>query len=514
MTSSKTSGILLHPTSLPGPFGIGDLGPTAYAFAHFLLSSGQAVWQVLPLGPTGYGNSPYSSYSAFAGNTLLISPKELVHDGLLDESDLENSLGFPGERVDFEAVRTFKDDLLRKAFANFKSQVETSMREDFALFCGRNAAWLNDYSLYRALKDKHGGAAWIDWKPQLAFRNPAALAAEEAQLEDEINAQRFFQFVFFRQWLALKKYCNGHGIKIIGDLPIFVAHDSADVWAAPDQFKLNAELKPSVVAGVPPDYFSKMGQLWGNPLYNWERMETERYSWWVKRMAMTLQLFDGVRLDHFRGFVAAWEIPAEGKTAERGSWVEGPGAKLFREFERVLGKLPLIAEDLGVITPEVDALRDEFGFPGMRVLQFGFDGEQENIHLPHNYTANTVAYTGTHDNDTTAGWFAALGLKEANEIAIGALGKVDELKTPREFCLEYLNSDGTDIHWDFIEAIFGSAAQMAIVPLQDVLGLGTKARMNLPSSIEGNWLWRFRKEDLTERLGQRLRELSASYGRG
>ncbi len=510
MISSKTSGILLHPTSLPGPFGVGDFGPSAFAFADFLISSGQKIWQVLPLGPTGYGNSPYSSYSAFAGNTLLISPQLLVRDGFLKESDLESSPDFPNERVDFEAVQRFKDDLLRKAFANFKSQNETGLHKDFVDFCESNA-WLDDYALYRALKKKHGGTSWIDWETELANRNPAALAAENARLADEIAAQRFFQFIFFRQWFALKKYCNDRGIKIIGDLPIFVAYDSADVWAAPDQFKLNAELKPTVVAGVPPDYFSETGQLWGNPLYNWQRMEAQRYSWWVKRMETTLHLFDAVRMDHFRGFVAAWEIPVEEKTAERGVWVEGPGTKLFRELELVIGKLPLIAEDLGVITPEVDDLRDEFGFPGMRVLQFGFDGDLENIHLPHNYPLNTVAYTGTHDNDTTAGWFEALA--EEGEPEFRESEKVGQSESPRRHCLDYLNSDGAEIHWDFIEAVMASAAEMAIVPLQDVLGLGTEARMNLPGSCEGNWLWRFREEQLTASIARRMQALSMSHGR-
>ncbi|HWN11347.1 MAG TPA: 4-alpha-glucanotransferase [Pyrinomonadaceae bacterium] len=509
MITSKTSGILLHPTSLPGPFGIGDLGPAAYAFADFLISSGQGVWQVLPLGPTGYGNSPYSSYSAFAGNILLISPQRLVRAGLLKEFDLENSPDFPTESVDFEAVKSFKDDLLLRAFANFKSQNETSLRKDFVAFSERNA-WLDDYALYGALKQKHGGAAWIDWEPELANRSPAALAAEKTRLVDEIAAQRFLQFIFFRQWFSLKNYCNDRGIKVIGDLPIFVAYDSADVWAAPDQFKLNAELKPAVVAGVPPDYFSKTGQLWGNPLYNWERMEAERYSWWVKRMEMTLHLFDAVRMDHFRGFVSAWEIPAGEETAERGAWIEGPGAKLFGELERGMGKLRLIAEDLGVITPEVDDLRDEFGFPGMRVLQFGFDGDLENTHLPHNYPENTVAYTGTHDNDTTVGWFEALAGEDKPEVRES---EREELEDRRRFCLDYLKSDGSEIHWAFIEAVLGSPAEMAIVPLQDVMGLGTEARMNLPGSSEGNWRWRFRKEDLTEQLAQRLKALSTSNGR-
>lgn len=512
MTTSKTSGLLLHPTSLPGPFGIGDLGPAAFAFADFLVSSGQSVWQVLPLGPTGYGNSPYSSYSAFAGNTLLISPDQLVQEGLLLITDLEDAPSFPDNRVDFEAVQRFKDALLRKAFENFNSNEQMRRHYDFLVFCADNYVWLDDYVLFRALKEKHDGAAWIDWEPQLVRRDPVALATAQAHLEREMAAQRFFQFIFFRQWLSLKKYCNERGIKIVGDLPIFVAYDSADVWTAPDQFKLNSELRPTVVAGVPPDYFSETGQLWGNPLYDWERMEADGYSWWVTRMEKTLKLFDAVRMDHFRGFAAAWEIPAGEATAEGGAWVEGPGPKLFREFERVLGKLPLIAEDLGVITPEVEALRDEFGFPGMRVLQFGFGSEMENLHLPHNYPANVVAYTGTHDNDTTVGWFDSVS--SANELAAaGEVEPVEEIESQEAFCLEYLNSDGTEIHWDFIDAVFGTPAQMAIVPLQDVIGLGNEARMNLPSSTEGNWEWRFQDRDLTAAIARRLKALAISHGR-
>ncbi|MBC8029888.1 MAG: 4-alpha-glucanotransferase [Pyrinomonadaceae bacterium] len=515
MITSRASGILLHPTSLPGPFGIGDLGPEAYSFVDFLISSGQSVWQLLPVGPTGYGNSPYSSYSAFAGNTLLISPEELVDEKLLQQIDLDGAPVFSEDRIDFEAVQKFKDHLMRKAYRNFKRIDDAVLQNEFAAFCERNASWLNDYALFRALKESRGEAGWADWEPELARRDAAAIASEGVRLREKIEAQQFYQFIFFRQWFALKKYCNERGIKIIGDLPIFVAHDSADVWANPDEFKLDSELRPTVVAGVPPDYFSETGQLWGNPVYNWERMEAQRYSWWLKRMASTLELFDAVRMDHFRGFVAAWEIPAGRETAERGAWVAGPGEKLFREFERTLGELPLIAEDLGVITPEVDALRDAFGFPGMRVLQFGFSGDLENIHLPHNYPENTVAYTGTHDNDTAVGWFDSAGeAKESDEIKVEEQRNAEDVTPEKEFCLEYLKSDGKEIHWDFISAVLASAANSAIVPLQDVLGLGTGARMNLPNSAEGNWSWRYRKHDLTEQLARRLRDASWLHGRG
>jgi len=505
----RTSGVLLHPTSLPGPFGIGDLGPEAYAFADFLIASGQRLWQVLPLVPTGYGNSPYSSYSAFAGNTLLISPQLLVNERLLTAADLQQAPDFPEGRVNFEGAQKLKDELLRKAFDNFKLSIDISLRNEFAEFCVRNLSWLNDYALFRALKESHNGAGWREWALELARREEAAIARAEERLRDEISAQKFYQFIFFRQWLALKNYCTERGVKIVGDLPIFVAYDSADVWANPDLFKLDGELRPTVVAGVPPDYFSETGQLWGNPLYDWERMEAQQYSWWVRRMEKTLQLFDAVRMDHFRGFVAAWEVPAGEKTAERGEWVSGPGEKLFREFEHVLGTLPLIAEDLGVITPDVNELREAFGFPGMRVLQFGFSDDLENIHLPHNYPRNTVAYTGTHDNDTTVGWFRAMGSRtETGETNSSAQQNLDEVKREKEFCLEYLKSDGKEIHWDLVDAVLGSAANTAIVPLQDLLGLGTEARMNLPSSTEGNWSWRYRNHDLTERLARRLKGLS------
>jgi 4-alpha-glucanotransferase len=503
MNFPRASGILLHPTSLPGGLGVGDFGPEAYKFVDFLVSAGQSLWQVLPLGPTGYGDSPYACYSAFAGNTLLISPERLFDAGLVD-GDLKPDLN--ANRVDFGAVHQRKEDLLRKAYQNYIKTTDTKLRSAFETFAQRYAHWLDDYALFRALKDAHNGVAWNEWEPSLARRTPAALERAREQRHDEIEAQMFYQFLFFEQWFALKSYANKHGVKIVGDLPIFVAQDSADVWTNPDQFKLDKNGRPLVVAGVPPDYFSSTGQLWGNPLYNWERMEADGFKWWIERVRATLSVVDIARVDHFRGFAACWEIPGGDKTAERGQWVEAPGRELFTAIRKTLGELPIIAEDLGVITPDVVALRDDFGFPGMRILQFGFGGDTKNIDLPHNYVANVVAYTGTHDNDTTVGWFESV----AGE---GSTRTAKQIERERQFCLDYLNSDGAEIHWDFIRAVLASVANTAIVPLQDVLGLGTEARMNLPNSTEGNWSWRYRAGALNDTIATRLKQLTTLYGR-
>ncbi len=505
MNFSRSSGILLHPTSLPGRFGVGDLGPQAYAFADFLSASGQGLWQMLPLGPTGYGDSPYACYSAFAGNTLLISPDRLVVDGLLRKEDLVAESAADG-RVDFDAVHKFKELILRAAFTAFKQESEPDLRAAFQEFCRRNASWLEDYALFRALKDAHGGIAWNEWEPSLVRREPDAVRVAQDELSEQIEAQKFYQFLFFRQWFDLKSYCNGLGIKIIGDIPIFVAHDSADVWTNPDQFKLHPDGRPVVVAGVPPDYFSKTGQLWGNPLYHWEGMLADGFAWWIERVKATLQTVDIVRIDHFRGFVACWEIPGGDQTAEHGRWVDAPGRELFIAIRKALGELPIIAEDLGVITPEVEKLRDDFGFPGMRILQFAFSSDPKNRDLPHNYHSNVVVYTGTHDNDTTVGWFQSV----AGE---GSTRDAAQIEIEREFCLNYLNTEGREISWDFIRAVLASVADTAIVPLQDLLELGTDARMNLPNSTAGNWSWRFKAVALNDELAKRLRDLTALYGR-
>ena len=491
----RSSGILLHPTSLPSPFGIGDLGPEAYKFVDFLVEAGQSLWQVLPLAPTGYGDSPYASYSAFAGNTLLISPERLVDEGLLNQSDLEER---PVGPVDYGAAHQLKADLLARAYERFSKTNKTNLRSEFESFQQQQSYWLEDYALFRALKDEHGGVAWTEWGP---------IAGARERLKSQIEAHEFSQFLFFRQWSALRQYCHERGIKIIGDFPIFLAHDSADVWINPEQFKLDSTGKPLVVAGVPPDYFSSTGQFWGNPLYNWERMQADGFKWWIERVRAMFALVDIARADHFRGFAACWEIPAGETTAENGKWVSTPGRELFNSIRRSLGELPIIAEDLGVITDDVVALRDDLGFPGMRVLQFGFGGDpKESVDLPHNYVRNVVAYTGTHDNDTAVGWFNSV----ANEGSIRTAKQIDE---QRQFCLQYLNTNGEEIHWDFVRAVWASVAERAISPLQDVLGLGSEARMNLPNSTEGNWSWRFKTGDLTSGIALRLRDLNRLYGR-
>ena len=506
MTFARASGILLHPTSLPGPHGIGDLGEEAYRFADFLSASGQSLWQVLPLGPTGYGDSPYACYSAFAGNTLLVSPGRLHKENLISESDLAGLPPLPEATIDFRAAHERKDAILAKAFATYQRITDNEFRSEFETFAEQNAAWLDDYALFRALKTAHVGKPWYEWERSLVRRAPAALARAKTELHEQIEEQKFSQFIFFRQWSELKSYCNRRGIQIIGDIPIFVAHDSADVWTNPEQFKLNPDGSPIVVAGVPPDYFSETGQYWGNPLFNWDHMLADGFRWWIERVRAALETVDIARIDHFRGFAACWEIPGSDKTAERGRWVEAPGRQLFNAIRNALGQLPIIAEDLGVITPDVESLRDEFNFPGMRILQFAFSSDKKNIDLPHNYHQNVVVYTGTHDNDTTVGWFNS-GAGE------GSTRTAAQIECERQFCMKYLKTEGKEIHWQFIRAVLASVANTAIVPLQDVLGLGSEARMNLPNSTAGNWLWRFRAGDLSEKLSARLRELTDLYGR-
>jgi 4-alpha-glucanotransferase len=495
INKKRLSGVLLHPTSFPGPYGIGDLGPEAYKFVDLLVSAGQSLWQVLPLGPTGYGDSPYACYSAFAGNTLLVSPEQLFKEGLLDAAPTAAS---DRSQVDFGEAHRLKDQILRSAYERYTKTTDTSLRSAFETFAQLQSHWLEDYALFRALKDANGGVAWNEWEP--------ALESARDELREEVEAHMFYQFLFFRQWFALKTYANERGISVVGDLPIFVAHDSADVWTNPEQFKLDKNGKPIVVAGVPPDYFSSTGQLWGNPLYNWDRMLADGFKWWIERVRATLTVVDIARVDHFRGFAACWEIPGGDKTAERGQWVEAPGKELFTAIRKTLGELPIIAEDLGVITPDVVALREEFGFPGMRILQFGFGSDSKNIDLPHNYVPNVVAYTGTHDNDTTVGWFKSV----AGE---GSTRTAEQIERERKFCMDYLNTDGKEIHWDLIRGVLASVANTAIVPFQDLLGLGTEARMNLPNSTEGNWAWRYQAGALTDKIATRLKDLTQLYGR-
>ncbi len=506
MTFPRASGILLHPTSLPGRFGIGDLGDEAYKFIDFLAESGQTLWQVLPLGPTGYGDSPYQCFSAFAGNAMLVSPARLVEVGFLDKKDIADVPDFDLDRVEFGRVIEYKSGLLRKAFDNFRRTTDTGLRSDFETFNQNAAVWLDDYALYRAMKDARDGAAWNRWEKPLVRRDPEALVAARDALHEEIEAHKFYQYLFFKQWSELKAYCREKRVSIVGDIPIFVAHDSSDVWAQPEQFRLDAEGNPLFIAGVPPDYFSKTGQLWGNPLYDWEQMKADGFHWWIERASATLRLVDILRIDHFRGFAAYWEIPGGDLTAERGRWVPAPGKELFRAIRNALGELPIVAEDLGVITPDVVALREEFKFPGMRILQFGFSTDARNKDLPHNYPPNSVVYTGTHDNDTIVGWFSS----RAGE---GSTRTAEQIEREREFCMNYLSTDGAEVHWDFIRAALASVSNTALMPLQDVLGLGTEARMNLPASTSGNWNWRYRAEMITGAITERLHKLTHLYGR-
>jgi 4-alpha-glucanotransferase len=501
----RLSGVLLHPTSLPSRFGVGDFGKEAYRFIDFLAASGQSLWQILPLGPTGYGDSPYQCFSAFAGNTLLISPERLVEEGLLAKKDLRHIPEFPKTRVDYGSVIPYKTALLEKAFENFTRSTDTDLRVQFIAFTQEAAAWLDDYALFRALKDAHQGVAWNHWKRGYALRQSLALSEARDALLERIEAHRFFQFLFYRQWRALRDYCHERNIKIIGDVPIFIAYDSSDVWANPELFKLNEAGNPVVVAGVPPDYFSKTGQLWGNPIYDWERMQATNFQWWVDRFQATFKVVDIVRIDHFRGFAATWEVPASDRTAERGRWVEVPGRQMFTALRQALGELPIIAEDLGVITPDVEALRDDFNFPGMRIFQFAFRSAT-NSDLPHNYIPHTVVYTGTHDNDTAVGWFNS-------EAGAGSTRTAEQVEAEKSFCLDYLNTRGREIHWEFIRAVFASVADTAIVPLQDIFGSGSEARMNLPASQQNNWQWRYQAKELRANLGARLQHLTTLYVR-
>ena len=490
----RGSGLLLHPTSLPGPFGIGDLGPAAYAWVDTLVRAGQKWWQVLPLGPTGYGDSPYQCFSAFAGNPYLVSPESLVQDGLVPNADLANR-HFPEDRVDFGPVIQFKVWLLERAWSRFKAGAAATLKPEFEAFCDESAAWLPDFALFLALKDEHGGGSWLNWELPLVRRDPVALDQARARLSDGIRQHQFRQFLFFKAWRALKAHANTQGIKLIGDIPIFVSSDSSDVWAHPEIFQLDEQRQPVAVAGVPPDYFSQTGQLWGNPLYNWDVLRATGYDWWVKRFRATLEQVDLVRLDHFRGFDAYWRIAAGMPTAEIGKWTPGPGAEFLAHVREVLGSLPLIAEDLGVITPAVEALRDDFHLPGMKILQFAFGGATENRFLPHTYEQNCVVYTGTHDNDTARGWYDAITEAE------------------RDLFRRYVARDGSDAAWDFIRLAWSSVADLAIAPLQDVLGLGSEARMNLPGRPFGNWAWRFRTGAVTPEMVARLADMTEIYDR-
>ncbi|NIM93727.1 MAG: 4-alpha-glucanotransferase [Anaerolineales bacterium] len=493
--NGRAGGILLHPTSLPGRDGIGDLGDGALHWLDWLKSTGCSIWQVLPLGPTGYGDSPYQSFSTKAGNPMLIDLRALIGDGLLRNEDFNFDETFSEDRVEYGPVIQHKDGLLRLASERFRSGSGEKLRVDYQAFCLDHQEWLDEFSLFMALKEANSGAPWPSWDQSLRQRVPEAIEGAKIELAEKIEDHKLRQFLFFRQWTIIRRKAENLGIKIIGDVPIFLAHDSADVWTNFELFHLDREGMPTVVAGVPPDYFSPTGQLWGNPLYRWDLLKEEDYAWWVSRMKSVLSLVDVVRLDHFRGFEAYWEIPAEAPTAETGRWVKGPGSEFFSTIQQELGELPLIAEDLGVITPGVEKLRESYNLPGMKVLQFAFDGDSENDFLPHNYPTRCLVYTGTHDNDTTTGWF-----QNASD---------DE----RDYCRRYLASSGDDIAWALIRSAWSSVADIAIAPMQDFLSLGSKARMNYPSRAEGNWTWRVNERELTASLAGRIWELNSLYGR-
>ncbi len=503
MLSARSSGLLLHITSLPGAFGIGDLGPAAYRFVDFLQAAGQHVWQVLPLVPTGWGYSPYSSPSTFAGNPALISPEVLVADGLLNADDLAGAPDFPADRVDWETVLAYKRGLLEKAFARFEADPDHALHAELWHFAQAQGHWLDDYALYAALSEA-SGTSWTEWPQGLAQRHPHALHEARQEYALAFRRHQFWQLLFDRQWQNLRAYCSARGVYILGDLPIYVAHDSADVWANQHQFYLDAAGQPTVVSGVPPDYFSETGQRWGNPLYRWDVMRASGYTWWKARVANLLRLVDGIRLDHFRGFAGYWEIPASDETAMNGRWVAGPGASLFEALSESLGPLPVVAENLGEITPDVTALMEHFRYPGMAVLQFAFGGSADSGFLPHNYVRNLVAYTGTHDNDTLMGWWKSEGTPEHAEAHA----------RERAHATAYLGIDrDDDVVWAFVRAASASVARLVIVPLQDVLGLGSEGRMNTPGRAADNWAWRAEEAHFAGELRARLRETAMLYGR-
>ena len=495
MLTERTSGILLHPTSLPGPLGAGDFGPDAYRYVDWLVSAGQTFWQMLPLGDVGPGNSPYMSSSAFAGNILLIDLAELADQGWLADEDLKPHPEFRSDRINFSLLKPFRMARLHRAAHAFFASPNKRSRTDYVEFCDLEREWLDDYALFMTLNASQNGLSWSHWPTELAKRNTQALRRVTESCGDEIGFWKFCQWCFARQWLLLKQYANERGVRIMGDVPIFVAYQSADVWSHQELFELDENGRATVVAGVPPDYFSETGQLWGNPLYRWDVHEKTGYAWWIARMRHALKLFDQVRIDHFRGFASYWEIPADAPTAIHGRWMPGPGEKLFQAFKNALGDLPIIAEDLGVITPDVVELREKFELPGMRILQFAFGEDERHHFLPHNYVPNTVAYTGTHDNDTSIGWW--------------------QTATPEEksFALKYLGSDGHQILWDMIKAISGSVANSVIIPMQDVLELSGVHRMNFPGQHNDNWEWRFSWEQVRPDFTQMLAKISAEYNR-
>lgn len=493
----RYSGVLMHPTSLPSPYGIGDMGQDAYDFVDFLEKAGQTLWQVLPLGPTGYGDSPYSSYSVFAGQTLLISPEKLVEQKLLTKEDLRDLPEFDTKLVKYGDVLTWKTTIFQKAFEAFKASGDKELLKEYEAFLKEHSFWLDDYAFYMSVREANENKGWLEW--EAALQNPTAkVRAEwEEKLKEKIAYQKFLQFEFYKQWGELKAYANKKDISIVGDMPIFVSIDSADVWANKNLFCLDSKGYPTEVAGVPPDYFSATGQLWGNPLYDWNVHKKQGYKWWISRIKTQFTQVDYLRIDHFRGFESYWAVPAKEETAINGKWKPGPGESLFQAIQKELGEeLPIFAEDLGIITPEVEALRDKFNFPGMKVLQFGFEGNPTEGFYPHNFkTDNCICYTGTHDNNTTRGWY-----DNAKEEA-------------RDRVRRYLNCDGGNVSWDFIRLAMSSIAKYAVFPMQDVLRLGSEARMNVPGVLGANWAWRFEKEDIQEWQAIELKKMTQLFNR-
>lgn len=495
MSLGRSSGVLLHPTSLSGPFGIGDLGPSAINWLDFMDSAGLGLWQILPLNPTGYGNSPYQCFSAFAGNPNLISPILLVEDGLLPLEEIQRHPHFPSKRVNYPRVARWKKKILKFAYRNFRKTAPAQLKNEFESFCNAQSYWLKDFSTFMALKDSFKQVAWNQWPQEFKSRKEEALKKFTEKKSRDNGFYDFIQFCFHRQWQRVHDYAQSKKIKIIGDLPIYVAHDSADVWTHPELFELDTDLNPSLIAGVPPDYFSPSGQLWGNPLFNWQNHKDSDFYWWLQRIETLMQKVDLIRLDHFRGFSGYWEVEAGMTTAEKGHWVKGPGNSFFNELKKKIGPLPIIAENLGLISTDVDDLLQHFKFPGMRILQFAFGSDAHDPFLPHNYPSHCVAYTGTHDNPTIRGWYQHLSTEEA------------------KFCRAYLNSREKEIAWSMIRSIWACVADYAITPMQDFLELGNQARMNFPGTMENNWSWRLSANDLDDQLAKKIKEMNLLYGR-
>ena len=493
--SKRAGGILLHPVSLPSSYGIGDLGSAAHHWLEWLADAGCSMWQMLPLGPPGYSESPYQNYSSFAGNPLLISLDILIEDGLLTEDDLHTMPEFPVDRIAYVEVMSFKYAALALAAERFFQGKNVSLAKAFEEYDHENQDWLNDFALFMALKEAHDGLPWTAWESGVATRQPEAIMRAARALKSEVDKYRFHQFFFHRQWRQVRQHASDVGVQLIGDLPIYVAHDSVDVWLRPDLFQVDESGMPTHVAGVPPDYFSPTGQRWGNPLYRWERMQEENFDWWVRRFQAVLNRVDLVRFDHFLGLNRNWQIPAENQTAEQGTWHPVPGADLLRTLREALGGLPIIVEDLGLVTPEVEELRDQFSLPGMKILQFAFDSGPENESLPHHYPTNCVAYTGTHDNETARGWY-----ENASE-------------STRDHFRRYTGSDGSHAAWDMIRCIWESRADRAIAPMQDLLELNNDARMNVPGTSEGNWSWRMQEIHLSQELADKMRALNETTDR-